>query len=177
MDYEKILSELYVIRDEVEKDVQRRFKLGVEVAYPKRLKDIDAQITQIKEKLPKRPALLNNNHNNLISVASETEPFLFFKLSKSGMLSRDIGGEYQMEKDGNRYKIIKALKNLKKQNYYQTEDLSEVIGVSKQAIRKTIGDIKSQIEDIFDGIRGDDFIEGKKGSGYRLGMKVRIIEE
>src|SRR5579872_2431632 len=104
--------------------------------------------------------------------------FYTFTLNREGILYRVVDGvkeEYEMEKSGLRYAVLVELMRPRRTRYYATEDLADACDTTDSQIRKTIASIRHMAEDSFSGLEGSEFIEiGKRGSGYRLGERIRI---
>lgn len=113
-------------------------------------------------------------------ITSESDSFYHFQLSKEGVLSRKLGEiseQYPMVRGSIRHKIIIVLNSHRgRRNFHATENLAEELTTTNEKIRAAVGNIRVQIEKDFQGIQGNEFIEGKRKSGYRLGLKIRLLE-
>lgn len=98
--------------------------------------------------------------------------FLFY-LSKSEGLYRIFSGKketYAVNRADQRFSILENLTR----DFQTTEALAQAVGTIPKKLRPQIAGLKKQIEDRFDGIKGEDFIDGKQGEGYRLGKKITL---
>lgn len=103
---------------------------------------------------------------------------LFFYLSRSKGLYRAPMGKieeiYPLKRSDQRFLILENLTNKRQ----ETDSLAMKVGTTSSKLRPQIKGIKAQIEKTFAGIKGDTFIIGQQGNGYRLGDKItlKIIE-
>ena len=78
-----------------------------------------------------------------------------------------------MGQGSNRYKIIRFL--IQNKGYQQTELIRTESGSnSEQTIRTEIGKIRNNIKKYLK-TNGKNFLQGKKGSGYRINPKYKVI--
>ncbi len=122
------------------------------------------------------------DHKNLIAQKEEfskSKSVTDLYLNKSGDLWREPKKRYcyKMGVKSDRYKIIRYLVTNK--GYQQTSNISSALeGKKEQSIRTEISKIRSNVKKFLK-INGNQFIEAKKGSGYRIGTdyKVKIEKE
>ena len=96
-------------------------------------------------------------------------------LNQDGDLYREPKDKYYypMGQKSNRYRIIRFLTTNK--GYQLTEFISMELKIeSKKTIRTEIGKIRNNIEKYLK-INGKDLLQGKKGSGYRINPKYKVI--
>lgn len=96
-------------------------------------------------------------------------------LNKVGDLWRESKerGCYSMDVNSDRHKIVRYL--VENSDYQQTARLSqELEGKSLQSIRKEIREINDNFSGRL-GIKNAKLIEGKKGSGYRISPKYKVV--
>jgi hypothetical protein len=102
---------------------------------------------------------------------------VLFRLTKEGRLYRPgLDEEYLIDENSVRHRIIKELRR-RTSRYYATSELAAVTGSTERTIREEIRHIRNQIEKRFEGVKGIDFIQAKRKSGYKLGPKVSITED
>lgn len=96
-------------------------------------------------------------------------------LNQNGDLYREPKDRYcyPMGEKSNRHRIIRFLATNK--GYQFTELIARELGIeSEKTIRTEIGKIRKNIEKYLK-IKGKDFLQGKKESGYRINPKYKII--
>lgn len=124
-------------------------------------------ITRIHFHLTKKISLKPNHKTNSESLT------LF--LDQNGNLYKKLKPTccYPMEEKSTRYKIIHFLAI--NEGYQLTKDIFEELDAkSEQTIRTEIGKIRKNIWKYLK-INGADFLQGKKGSGYKINPKYKII--
>jgi len=95
-------------------------------------------------------------------------------LNQNGDLYREPKDKfcYPMNEKSNRHKIIRFLATNK--GYQLTEFISRELGIkSEKNIRTEIGKMRNNIEKHLK-IKGKDFLQSKKESGYRINPKYKI---
>jgi hypothetical protein len=108
---------------------------------------------------------------------STGQPFYTFTLTKDGKLSRKLNGnieEYAMTENSLRHRIVVEL-DRGRSRFHDTRDLAELLNADAGQIRRSVTDLRKQIARRFKGIKGSEFIVGKRNSGYRLGDEVRLM--
>ena len=112
-------------------------------------------------------------YKNTLLKKEQTEEAALY-LNRVGDLYREPKEKYcyPMDEASDRHKIIKFL--LTNTGYQATKLISVELGSkNEQTIRTEIGKIRGNIEKYL-GIDGKDFLEGKKGSGYRINPKYKV---
>ena len=143
---------------------------------------IKAISVELDEKLRHIREIYQREHIKKIAAPSAApEINLNFYFNKQdGELTRypkEILGSTTFTVGEGRYKILVILIEEKqfRNEYVPTEELQNDGGYkSTQKCREAIHSIRAMVEDTFKGIKGDEFIEAKKGSGYRIGKEMRI---
>ena len=80
---------------------------------------------------------------------------------------------YPIGETSSRHKIVRFLAT--HNGYQQTSDIAaDLEGKDEQLVRKEIGKIRGNIEKLLK-LKGEDVIEMRKGSGYRIGPAYKII--
>jgi hypothetical protein len=104
-----------------------------------------------------------------------------FTLTKNGVLKRKNGihGEntYNLTEGSRRYKALCALVSSKNHKFIETRGLAEFIGCDPRQLNRTYGELRKQIANHFPGIRANDVIDSKPGSGYRINPRARIVDK
>jgi len=123
-------------------------------------------------------------HNYLIQELSKKESEETIKkevkgtilyLNQNGDLYREPKDKYcyPMGEKSNRHKIIRFLATNK--GYQLTKFISAELGIeSEKTIRTEIGKMRNNIKKYLK-IDGKDFLQSKKGSGYRINPKYKIV--
>jgi hypothetical protein len=130
--------------------------------FPYKIRVIIENQTKLKNKiveLSKKIILEKNSHT--------------FTLNKKNELSLD-GSKikpYKMEADGNRLKVLKFLAKEKK--FIKTKDLSTRTGIDTKILRKTIGEIRSQVSKKLQ-VLPESIIKNQLGLGYKVD-NVKLI--
>lgn len=132
--------------------------------------------TITKIEITSMPELVIKNSEKLTDKISGQNEKMELCLSGIGDLFREPKNRYcyQMGEESDRHKIIRFLATNK--GYSQTSTISsELNGKSEQSIRTEIGKIRNNIKK-FIKIEGKQVLEeGRKGSGYRINPKYKII--
>lgn len=117
---------------------------------------------------------INNQIRQYLDVA--TQDIYVFGLSADGKfyLKSDPLLIYPIKKDSARHRIIRALVEAGPGNFISTKILANKVDIPIKKFMTTIGQIKKQAGKRFRFLLKDELIEGKLGSGYRLGSKIRI---
>jgi hypothetical protein len=92
-------------------------------------------------------------------------------LNKSGELYRDPKSKYcyEMDENSDRCKIVRLL--LATDGYKETQSIADELEKNKKTLRTEIGKINNNIDDE---LNCKDFLQGKKGSGYRINPKYKV---
>lgn len=125
------------------------------------------EITKMPELRIKKSEKLSEKQKKQIQ---ETALFL----NQNGDLYREPKDRYcyPMGEKSNRHRIIRFLATNK--GYQFTEFISTELGIeSEKTIRTEIGKMRNNIEKYLK-IKGKDFLQGKKESGYRINPKYKI---
>ena len=111
---------------------------------------------------------------NLESVKGKRCSTLKLSLEQVGDLWRESKNKfcYEIGERSDRHKIVRYLAINK--GFQQTTDISRALeGKNEQTIRKEIGKIRNEIRKYLK-IDGKRVIEGRKGSGYKIGSGCQI---
>lgn len=144
---------------------------------------IDNELIYYLKILPKFEKLYLDHKNTLTEVkkviGETAKSTLMLSLNKNGDLWREPKNKYcyKMGEKSDRCKIIRYLAD--NNGYRQTLVISSVLGgKDAQSIRTEIAKIRSKAK-YFLNVDGKKFLEGRKGSGYRIGLgyKIRIEKE
>jgi len=167
-DYQKILDEL----DEMKNDGDMPL-----FARRNERSEFRASIKELKRENYKLYASrLHNYFLQELSQEKERGGKAILYLSEDGDLYRKPKTKYcyEMEKESNRHRIVRYL--AQKTGYQKTaEIMAATDSTSIKAVSGAIGRIRSLITHSLE-IDGQDLIESKKGSGYRINPKYKIIE-
>jgi hypothetical protein len=109
-----------------------------------------------------------------VSVSSK----FAFSLSSSGILKQPNGTKrtYNMKEGSRRLKVFLYLKkHHTKKGYIQTPEIADEVDVSASDVREAISGIKRTLAEIFK-IKGQQFIEAKQGSGYRIADAIHFVD-
>lgn len=106
---------------------------------------------------------------------------LQFTFSQGGMLQRkqQVVGDrpYNLLSGDNgsrRHALFDELVQSKSERYRTTKDLAEYVGCTEGQVRRSMGELRREINKRFNGFRAKDFIDSHKGSGYRINPRIRI---
>ena len=79
---------------------------------------------------------------------------------------------YRMGEKSDRYSIVRYLSQ--NSGYHRTSDISDALdGKNEKSIRNEIGKIKGNVKKFLK-IDANDFIQSRKGSGYRVNPKYKV---
>jgi len=156
-------------------------------------KEVEKNKNIIKEKkfLPEKPSTIEVRfakdqfnkgikirgiNNSQMSASNKRNERNILYLDSDGNLCRKLKTKelvYPMKADGDRFKIIEYLS--KNRRYSLVEEI--LPDKKPQSVRVTISKIKKNIEKYLK-IKGTDFIQSKKSSGYRINpnYKIKIIK-
>lgn len=112
---------------------------------------------------------------NAIETKSQKEKIPILYLGAVGDLYREPKEKhcYQMGEKSDRHKIIRFLAT--NAGYQETKLIAFELGnKGEQTIRTEIGKIRDNIKEYLS-IKGKDFLQGRKGSGYRINPKYKIV--
>jgi len=130
-------------------------KLPAVITHIENSEKLDAYYKKIEQQLKEKiPTLILNEEGELCRVDDKEKMLI-----------------YPMNPDKLRYKIVRYLALEKR--WTPTKELAEEFEKETQKIRKTIEQIKRQIEKFLK-IPGNEVVENKKGVGYRIkNVKIR----
>lgn len=157
--------------DEILYDIQRWG--GLKIDNKERL---ESEVIYYLKILPKFEKIYLD-HESIFAAAKEREKdnsVLVLYLNKTGDLWHDQKNKhcYEMKEKSDRHKIVRHLASNK--GYRQTSEISSLFeDKSEQSIRGDIAKIRNNIKKFLH-IDGKKFIEGRGGSGYRIGQKYKI---